>query len=73
MLKNKNQHLKGQIDRIQHKEKRRLESLQKYQNKEKAMQKMLNKEHKQLIQKMKDREELRRQKGNRFWSTALRT
>ena len=43
--------LKDQVNKIQMKEKKRAESIQKYQNMEKANQRRLKKEHLQFIEK----------------------
>ena len=54
--------MKHQIMKIQEKERKRLENLEKLHQKEKASQRKLKQEHKQLIERMKNKEELRKQK-----------
>lgn len=57
VVKNKDSYLKDQINRIKTKEQKRMESLQKHEDKEKAVQRKLNSEHKKIIERMRLKEE----------------
>lgn len=60
--KYKSQNVKYQIDKLRENERKRVEALQKYHQIEKAKQKKLDQEHKNFIDKMKKKEELRQLK-----------